>query len=293
MLGSHSKASGILRNPTYTGVATWNKRAGKKVPGTGRRIQKHRPESEWIEYRDESLRIVSDDLWHRVQGRLRAARARAHTTNLRGRPARHLLSGLLVCDCCGAHYTVRNAKAYTCSSSSNGRDVLCTQRTYLPRTEVETTLLQGIKAQLLAPKVAKERERQIRLASRKPSGPDPKVELAAIDKQIADLADTIIAVGKSEVLTAKLRELEKQKRALAQQAPRVPALTTGAPISGALVTNLENLGKYARPDEMEIARAVIHDYIGEVSVVEDASGVYGLVRMSNGAGYKSGAQERT
>ena len=58
-----------------------------------------------------------------------------------------------------------------------------------------------------------------------------------------------------------------------------------------LVANLEHLGKYARPDEMEVARAVIHDYIGEVSVVEDARGVYGLVRMSNGAGYKSGAQE--
>lgn len=101
-------------------------------------------------------------------------------------------------------------------------------------------------------------------------------------------------MGKSEVLTAKLRELEKQKRTLAQQAPRVPALTTGAADQWhELVTNLENLGKYARPDEMEIARTVIHDYIGEVSVVEDANGVYGLVRMSNGAGYKSGAQERT
>ncbi len=36
---------------------------------------------------------------------------------------------------------------------------------------------------------------------------------------------------------------------------------------------------------------MLHDYIGEVSVVEDANGVYGLVRVSNGAGYKSGAQE--
>jgi len=68
----------------------------------------------------------------------------------------------------------------------------------------------------------------------------------------------------------------------------VPALTTGAADQWReLVANLE----YARPDEMEIARAVIHDYIGQVSVVEDVRGVYGLVRMSNGAGYKSGAQE--
>ena len=112
------------------------------------------------------------------------------------------------------------------------------------------------------------------------------------DKQIADLADTIIAVGTSDVLTTKLRELERQKRVLAQMAPTVPALTTGAADQWReLVANRENLGTYARPDEMEIARTIIHDYIGEVSVVEDARGVYGLVRMSNGAGYESGAQE--
>jgi len=39
VLGSYSKGSGILRNPTYAGLATWNKRAGKKVPGTGRGIR--------------------------------------------------------------------------------------------------------------------------------------------------------------------------------------------------------------------------------------------------------------
>jgi hypothetical protein len=87
---------------------------------------------------------------------------------------------------------------------------------------------------------------------------------------------------------------EKQKRTLAQQAPPVSVLMTGATDQWReLVTNLERLSKYAQPDELESARTILHDYIGEVSVVEDAKGVYGLVRVSNGAGYKSGAQERT
>ena len=46
LLGSHAHASGILRNGIYTGLATWNKLTGRKVPGTGRRIQKRRPKSE-------------------------------------------------------------------------------------------------------------------------------------------------------------------------------------------------------------------------------------------------------
>lgn len=58
-----------------------------------------------------------------------------------------------------------------------------------------------------------------------------------------------------------------------------------------LVTNLQRLGKYAKPDELETAHMIQHEYIGEVSVVEDAACVYGLVRVSNAAGHKSGAQE--
>jgi hypothetical protein len=189
---------------------------------------------------------------------------------------------------------VRNGKSYTCSSLSNGRDSFCTQRTYLPRAEVETTLLAGIKAQLLAPKVAKERARQVQAMAQKPAHVDRKAELAALDRQIADLADTIIVVGKSDGLTAKLRELEKQKRALGQQAPPVSVLMTGAADQWReLVTNIEGLAKHAKPDELEAARMILHDYVGEVSVVEDAAGVYGLVRVTNGVGYKSGAQERT
>jgi hypothetical protein len=41
----------------------------------------------------------------------------------------------------------------------------------------------------------------------------------------------------------------------------------------------------------KIARMLLHDYIGDVSGVEDAEVVYGFVRVSNGARYESGAQE--
>ena len=59
-----------------------------------------------------------------------------------------------------------------------------------------------------------------------------------------------------------------------------------------LVTNLENLSAYAKPDEMETARALLHDYIGEVSVVEEAGQVFACAKLSGAVRYKSGAQER-
>src|SRR5690606_3900168 len=122
--GAHSKASGILRNPIYAGRCVWNKRKGKKVPGTAQRIQHRRPDSEWIEYADESLRIVTDELWNAAQARLSASRK---GSNGKGRPARYLLSGVLKCACCGGSYVMANDRNYRCSSQTNGRESVCTQ----------------------------------------------------------------------------------------------------------------------------------------------------------------------
>jgi hypothetical protein len=89
-----------LRNPIFRGDHTWNKSKGKKRPGTGRRTQKLRLASEHVVHHDESLRIVSDDLWARVAKRLEAAR---HSVSVKGgKPARYLLSGLLKCSSCSA-----------------------------------------------------------------------------------------------------------------------------------------------------------------------------------------------
>ena len=40
--GAATKQDGIVRNTIYAGRVAWNKRAGKRVPGTGRRVQRKR-----------------------------------------------------------------------------------------------------------------------------------------------------------------------------------------------------------------------------------------------------------
>ena len=40
----------------------------------------------------------------------------------------------------------------------------------------------------------------------------------------------------------------------------------------------------AEPDELETARGILHQYNGEVSVLEDGESVFGYARLSNGAG---------
>jgi site-specific DNA recombinase len=57
----------MLLNEGYTGLIVWNRSEWSKDPDSGARIRRERPESEWISHRDESQRIVSDELWAAVR----------------------------------------------------------------------------------------------------------------------------------------------------------------------------------------------------------------------------------
>ena len=70
-----------------------------KDPDSGKRQRRARPRSEWISHTDESLRIVTDDLWQRAQ---RRTGLQSDERIRSGGKAKYLLSGLLVCEACGS-----------------------------------------------------------------------------------------------------------------------------------------------------------------------------------------------
>lgn len=99
--GNGKRGSGILANSAYRGVRVWNRVTMVKDPSTGRRLSRQNDTSEWQEADlDESIRIISDDLWHRVQA-VKADRSIGdHPAHTKRAPKR-LLSGLLKCGACG------------------------------------------------------------------------------------------------------------------------------------------------------------------------------------------------
>jgi len=137
----------IVRNERYRGVIHRNASEWRKDPDSGKRKRVVRPRSEWISYVDESLRIVSDDLWNRAQRRMQPAKDdKKFKTG--GRP-KFLLSGLLVCDACGSHNTVTDQRSYGCSSHHDGR--ACSNSVRVRRDRIETILLDPIRKELLTP----------------------------------------------------------------------------------------------------------------------------------------------
>jgi hypothetical protein len=144
-MGSGIRA--ILRNERYRGVVHWNTSEWRKDPDTGRRKRVARPREEWISHTDESLRIISDDLWERAQRRTRAPKNGARLKT--GGKPKYLLSGLLRCDVCDAHYTITNAISYGCSSYHDGH--ACSNSIRIRRDRAEHILLGPIRDDLLKP----------------------------------------------------------------------------------------------------------------------------------------------
>jgi site-specific DNA recombinase len=79
--GDPVRGTGILNNDSYCGLMVWNR--GHWIRSAADSANRHavaNPRSEWVEQHDESLRIVSDDLWQRVKDR---QRQRARTVGAR------------------------------------------------------------------------------------------------------------------------------------------------------------------------------------------------------------------
>lgn len=225
----------ILRNERYRGVVHWNTSEWRKDPDTGKRKRIMRSRAEWISHVDESLRIVSDELWQRTERRTRPAKDDVRLTS--GGKAKYLLSGLLRCDVCGAHFTITGGTSYGCSSHHDGN--ACTNSIRVRRDHIEAVLLDPVSAKLLDPKrvarIAKEMqdyyvERVRAMQARVVEAPGELQELAARISRLKDrlrhgdpdlTADELqAAIDRAE---SKRRDLQQNQPGVADQPPKVLA----------------------------------------------------------------------
>ncbi|HXA67026.1 MAG TPA: recombinase family protein [Bryobacteraceae bacterium] len=99
----------MLRNELYLGRILWNRSQFVKHPGTNRRVKRARPKTEWRTAERPELQIISDDLWQRVQERLRIVKelfGRAGAGINKASSSNYLLSGFLKCGLCNANMII-------------------------------------------------------------------------------------------------------------------------------------------------------------------------------------------
>lgn len=106
-LFSDTTVDRLLRDPTAKGTRRSNYTASKN----NKKAWDLKPKSEWVH--TEVPSIVSDALWHEVNGRLEVMRAEGKRET---KPVVYLFSGLAFCECEAKMYVPSGSKKYVCQS---------------------------------------------------------------------------------------------------------------------------------------------------------------------------------
>jgi len=99
----------ITNNELYRGWRVWNRTQNTFDETEGKDSKRHRPESEWVRMGVPELRIISDELWERVQAVNRRGHDKYYATRKGGlnrseHSRKYLFSGVLYCRVCGDPY---------------------------------------------------------------------------------------------------------------------------------------------------------------------------------------------
>ena len=196
----------------------WNKT--RKKNDWGKWAPTNWPKSDWIRATVDSLRIIDEALWKRVESRRKETEGRTvrfASGRLSGRPPKHatvnLLAGLATCGICGGGIIVETGghkrgrvPEYICHRHRANSS--CSNALRIPVADLNEAVLQAIEEHALTPEAV---EQVIQLSEREDVA-DQQTTLAKerkdIEKRINNVGNAI-ALGQSPAsLLAKLREYE-------------------------------------------------------------------------------------
>ena len=221
--GNRRRGTGILNNELYIGRRIWNRQRFVKDPVTARRQARLNPKSEWVISDVAALRIVDDDLWHRVKARQAdlkfgdGDKAAGSKLNTRHR-AQYLLSGLIKCGACKSNFILVGKDKYGCATHRTKGT--CSIALTLKRQDIEALVLKGLKEKLIEPELVEvfiaefNAEVSRRGAEQQSKHNLDKARLRDIEKK----TEAIVAAIEQGILTEttrdRLLDLEGQKKEL-------------------------------------------------------------------------------
>jgi site-specific DNA recombinase len=280
--GHASRGNGIINNELYAAVLVWNRQRFIKDPNTGKRVSRPNPEAKWIRTEVPELRIVDDELWQRVKLRqaelakqfgattLGVRVARAKRLNGLRRPA-FLLSGLLICECCGGRYGIVVNDRYGCLG--HFRKGICDNGRTVRRGDIERRVLTGLTDTLVSPEAvavavrahAEETNRQNH--QRRAQAEADRRSLEKIERSIKGIMTAIEDGLYQPAMKARMDELAQQKAEIEARLAEPPADAPDlhpnvAELYRAKVTRLAET--LADPQSNCEARENIRSLVGEV-----------------------------
>ncbi len=275
-MGSGVRA--MVLNVRYTGLIRWNTSQWVKNPDTGKRVRRKRPESEWLKYDDESLRIISDETFKKAQCRARDAANPDERLKCGGKP-KYLLSGLLKCNDCGSNYILTSSTGYQCSGNVGGA---CANNVRVRRDVVEAKILDPIRDELLAPervnRMAREIEARFKERAQQLSEKSTPAEIESIDARIERLHKRL-STGDPDLepdeLQLAIDAAQRKRRDLVEAQPEArhfAKIITALPKAAAAYRQQIERGLDDNPREANKARVILKDLLGPIQMCPGPNG---------------------
>ncbi|MEI6202749.1 MAG: recombinase family protein [Enhydrobacter sp.] len=224
--GHAARGTGILRNELYVGRLVWNRLKYSKDPDTGRRLSRLNPKSEWVIEQVPGLRIIDQDQWQAVAGRLAEIRSdpmvvkRMASRFWELRRPKFITTGRVTCGDCGRPMAVIGKDYLGCNHAR--RRGTCENRASVRRSAIERLIVEGLRSQLMAPELVKEfvlevhaevnRRRSNEVGQRRAL----ERELPAVTAKIGQLVDAVASGIRTAAVISTLEGAEARKLEIEQ-----------------------------------------------------------------------------
>jgi site-specific DNA recombinase len=147
----------ILRNQKYVGVVLWNQTKQFKDPETGAIETRKKRQDEIVRVELPHLRIIPEDLWDRIQARIKIVDEKVKPHRLGGmnkaENKTYLFSGLLECGVCGGPIIITGGKgceaSYGCRAARYQRG--CTNKLRVRADRLTAQLVEALAERVLTP----------------------------------------------------------------------------------------------------------------------------------------------
>jgi site-specific DNA recombinase len=231
--------AGVLRNKKYIGINERGRTTGVRDPETGRCVTRSVPEEEWVCRENPKWRIVSDELWNKVQEQLALKRRFGIPKNggltRTERSRKYLLSGLISCGICNGPISIVDGTAggeivrYGCSG--HRYKGACTNAITIRRDSLEEQFLRWLTYDLLQSDRLQQaassfhakvqnRISELQAEARKNAvnAPELQKELEQKKREAWNITDVIASMGRdsSPMLQSRLQAAEARMREIAE-----------------------------------------------------------------------------
>jgi len=261
---AYSSIREMLRRDRYRGVIIWGKH--EKTYRGGTKVRVPRSKDEWVTLEVPELRIVDDDVWNIVQGKV-AQYKEVFGAKTRGPSPKYLLTGLGRCSTCGGMIHVAQTRksyetvaAYTCSKRKNLGSFACENSLRRPVESIDKAVLDWIRNNVLTEKMLMRTIDTLRqtLTSRAENAdselPELEAQVRNVKAELTRLTNALlVSDDKPEIVLRMISEREKR---LAMLNARLTSARTAPSVHEAELRNLE---QHARKRQTELRGVFARD----------------------------------